>query len=240
MDSHNKESSTIDGEDDGSLNSNVASSMDTKKMMAHYEFLETKHGEKQMCKCKKCGMKYKADSKNVENSNVNVDVLDELDGFKKFESQFRSVEREKSQLTMYLEELALSRSQELDILQYWKENQGRYPQLALMDYENKNEMEEGLVEDINELIPTYDNECLEKLCLSDEEIGRLRYLEGLNIEGRGLTECRILLKFRRHSCFHQIDGVLEISRDDKCRFVAGDGEDDKQKKQRANVGRLTR
>ncbi|KAD4385737.1 hypothetical protein E3N88_25906 [Mikania micrantha] len=141
----------------------------------------------------------------VESSNV--DVLDELDGFETFESQFRSVEREKSQLTMYLEEPAVNRSQELDILQYWKDNQGRYPQLALMardilsfpittvasessfsiggqviskyrtslissnveallctrdwlfdlEDENENEMEEGLVEDIEALIPTYDN-----------------------------------------------------------------------------------
>ncbi|KAD1384629.1 hypothetical protein E3N88_42913 [Mikania micrantha] len=91
----------------------------------------------------------------VESSNV--DVLDELDGFETFESQFRSVEREKSQLTMYLEEPAVNRSQELDILQYWKDNQGRYPQLVLMAHENENEMEEGLVEDIEALIPTYDN-----------------------------------------------------------------------------------
>ncbi|KAD6119411.1 hypothetical protein E3N88_10682 [Mikania micrantha] len=68
----------------------------------------------------------------AKSSNADVDVLDELDEFERFENQFRRVEREKSQLTMYLEEPALNRSQELDILQYWKDNQGRYPQLALM------------------------------------------------------------------------------------------------------------
>ncbi|KAD6453303.1 hypothetical protein E3N88_08008 [Mikania micrantha] len=103
---------------------------------------------------------------------------------------------------MYLEEPVLNRSQELNILQYWKDNQGRYPQLALMardilsipittvasessfsiggqviskyrnsllssnveallctrdwlfdlEDENENEMEEGLVEDIEVLL----------------------------------------------------------------------------------------
>ncbi|KAJ0941848.1 putative HAT dimerization domain, ribonuclease H-like superfamily [Helianthus annuus] len=33
---------------------------------------------------------------------------------------------------MYLEEDRLNRKEELDILQYWKDNQGRYPQLSLM------------------------------------------------------------------------------------------------------------
>ncbi|KAD5961620.1 hypothetical protein E3N88_13093 [Mikania micrantha] len=61
MDTHAKESSNVDGGDDGSLNSNVASSMDRndrKKrkfispIWAHYEILETKPGEELMCKCK--------------------------------------------------------------------------------------------------------------------------------------------------------------------------------------------
>ncbi|KAI3694988.1 hypothetical protein L1987_77975 [Smallanthus sonchifolius] len=72
------------------------------------------------------------DSSIAGSSYVGVDTTDELDGFESFESQFRSVEREKSQLTLYLEEHQLDRKLELDVLQYWKENQGRYPQLALM------------------------------------------------------------------------------------------------------------
>ncbi|KAJ0467766.1 putative HAT dimerization domain, ribonuclease H-like superfamily [Helianthus annuus] len=116
--------------------------------------------------------------------------------------------RKKSQLDMYLEEARLDRKEELDILQYWKNNQGRYPQLSLMardilsipittvasessfsiggrvlskyrssllslnveallcthdwlfdleDDENKNDIEEGLAEDIESLYPTYDD-----------------------------------------------------------------------------------
>ncbi|KAK1432915.1 hypothetical protein QVD17_09818 [Tagetes erecta] len=72
------------------------------------------------------------DSSRVGSSNVSVDILDDLDGFESFQSQYETVELEKSQLTLYLEEPTLDRKQELDILQYWKDNQGRYPQLALM------------------------------------------------------------------------------------------------------------
>ncbi|KAK1432330.1 hypothetical protein QVD17_09225 [Tagetes erecta] len=72
------------------------------------------------------------DSSRVGSSNVSVDILDDLDGFESFQSQYETRELEKSQLTLYLEEPTLDRKQELDILQYWKDNQGRYPQLALM------------------------------------------------------------------------------------------------------------
>ncbi|GKA28803.1 zinc finger BED domain-containing protein RICESLEEPER 2-like protein [Tanacetum coccineum] len=45
--------------------------------------------------------------------------------------------KEKSQLDKYLEEPPLDRFKhpDLNILQYWKENQGRYPELALMDHD---------------------------------------------------------------------------------------------------------
>ncbi|KAJ0886925.1 putative HAT dimerization domain, ribonuclease H-like superfamily [Helianthus annuus] len=71
-------------------------------------------------------------SSTVESSNTSVSTRDDLDGFESFTSEFKKVEKEKSQLDMYLEEPELNRREELDVLQYWKDNQGRYPQLSLM------------------------------------------------------------------------------------------------------------
>uniref|UniRef100_A0A251T6N0 Putative zinc finger, BED-type n=1 Tax=Helianthus annuus TaxID=4232 RepID=A0A251T6N0_HELAN len=59
-----------DDEDTESLNSNVASKVRGKKrklismVWNYFEMLDTKPGEELMCKCKKCGNKYSADSKN--------------------------------------------------------------------------------------------------------------------------------------------------------------------------------
>ncbi|KAF5809412.1 putative transcription factor/ chromatin remodeling BED-type(Zn) family [Helianthus annuus] len=59
-----------DDEDTESLNSNVASKVRGKKrkliskVWNYFEILDTKPGEELMCKCKKCGNKYSADSKN--------------------------------------------------------------------------------------------------------------------------------------------------------------------------------
>ncbi|XP_021980961.2 zinc finger BED domain-containing protein DAYSLEEPER-like [Helianthus annuus] len=55
-----------------------------------------------------------------------------MDGFDTFQSQFKVADNEKSQLTLYLEEQNVDRKVELDVLQYWKENQVRYPKLAIM------------------------------------------------------------------------------------------------------------
>ncbi|GJZ84097.1 RNA-directed DNA polymerase, eukaryota, reverse transcriptase zinc-binding domain protein [Tanacetum coccineum] len=59
---------------------------------------------------------------------------DYLDGFESFTSRYDKGVKEKSQLDKYLEEPPLDRFKhpDLNILQYWKENQGRYPELALM------------------------------------------------------------------------------------------------------------
>lgn len=42
------------------------------------------------------------------------------------------VEGHNSHLKIYLEEFKLDRRLDIDILQYWKDNQSRFPQLALM------------------------------------------------------------------------------------------------------------
>ncbi|KAJ0825565.1 putative transcription factor/ chromatin remodeling BED-type(Zn) family [Helianthus annuus] len=67
-----------------------------------------------------------------ESSNVGGNMLDELDGFDTFQSQYKVVDNEKSQLTLYLEEPSVDRKVEFDVLQYWKDNQVRYPKLAVM------------------------------------------------------------------------------------------------------------
>ncbi|KAM0058901.1 putative transcription factor/ chromatin remodeling BED-type(Zn) family [Helianthus debilis subsp. tardiflorus] len=72
------------------------------------------------------------DSLIPESSNVGGNMLDELDGFDTFLSQYKVVDNEKSQLTLYLEEPSVDRKVELDVLQYWKDNQVRYPKLAVM------------------------------------------------------------------------------------------------------------
>ncbi|XP_071714164.1 zinc finger BED domain-containing protein RICESLEEPER 2-like [Rutidosis leptorrhynchoides] len=57
---------------------------------------------------------------------------DDLDGFDSYQSRFSEQENEKSQLEQYLAEALLDRDEDIDILHYWRNNQGRYPQLALM------------------------------------------------------------------------------------------------------------
>ena len=77
------------------------------------------------------------DPLGANNENVNdgdtVDELDELCGFESFRSRFRRVETsDKSELTLYLQEPEISRKTTIDVLQFWKENQARYPRLAFM------------------------------------------------------------------------------------------------------------
>ncbi|KAJ0508003.1 putative HAT dimerization domain, ribonuclease H-like superfamily, hAT-like transposase, RNase-H [Helianthus annuus] len=78
------------------------------------------------------GVLSRTTSSTARSSNICVDTSDDMDGFESFTGEFRNVEKKKSQLDMYLEEDRLNREEELDILQYWKDNQGRYPQLSLM------------------------------------------------------------------------------------------------------------
>nr|GEY51268.1 zinc finger BED domain-containing protein RICESLEEPER 2-like [Tanacetum cinerariifolium] len=73
-----------------------------------------------------------AKNENVDEGNT-MDELDELGGFESFRSHFRRFETsDKSELTLYLEELEISRKTKIDVLQFWKENQARYPRLSLM------------------------------------------------------------------------------------------------------------
>lgn len=68
----------------------------------------------------------------THSSHIGVDTTDALDGFETFESEYINFESEKSQLYMFLDENRVERKEKLDVLQYWKENQWRYPQLSLM------------------------------------------------------------------------------------------------------------
>ncbi|GJR64653.1 zinc finger BED domain-containing protein RICESLEEPER 2-like protein, partial [Tanacetum coccineum] len=74
-----------------------------------------------------------ATSQNVAVENPS----DYLDGFESFRSRYDNLLKEKSQLDKYLEEPPLDRFQHpnLNILQYWKENQRRYPELAQMAHD---------------------------------------------------------------------------------------------------------
>ena len=53
-------------------------------------------------------------------------------GFETFQSQYKEPKVQKSQLDQYLDEPKLDKNQRIDILQFWKENQVRYPELAIM------------------------------------------------------------------------------------------------------------
>ncbi|GJR91920.1 zinc finger BED domain-containing protein RICESLEEPER 2-like protein, partial [Tanacetum coccineum] len=70
-------------------------------------------------------------SSNVGEGRLCDDVEDDLAEFKTFQSQYKQP-IQKSQLDQYLDEPKLDKNQKIDILQFWKENQVRYPELALM------------------------------------------------------------------------------------------------------------
>ncbi|GKF30463.1 zinc finger BED domain-containing protein RICESLEEPER 2-like protein, partial [Tanacetum coccineum] len=73
----------------------------------------------------------KGPSSNVREERLCDDAEDDLAGFKTFQSQYKQPVQ-KSQLDQYLDEPKLDKNQKIDILQFWKENQVRYPELALM------------------------------------------------------------------------------------------------------------
>nr|GEV82559.1 zinc finger BED domain-containing protein RICESLEEPER 2-like [Tanacetum cinerariifolium] len=73
----------------------------------------------------------KGPSLNVGEERLCDDTEDDLAGFETFQSQYKQP-IQKSQLDQYLDEPKLDKNQKSDILQLWKENQVRYPELALM------------------------------------------------------------------------------------------------------------
>ncbi|GJU65270.1 zinc finger BED domain-containing protein RICESLEEPER 2-like protein [Tanacetum coccineum] len=73
----------------------------------------------------------KGPSSNVGEERLCDDAEDDLAGFETFQSQYKQP-IQKSQLDQYLDEPKLDKNQKIDILQFWKENQVRYPELALM------------------------------------------------------------------------------------------------------------
>ncbi|GJY33031.1 zinc finger BED domain-containing protein RICESLEEPER 2-like protein [Tanacetum coccineum] len=74
----------------------------------------------------------KGPSSNVGGGKLCDDAEDDLAGFETFQSQYKIPEVQKSQLDQYLDEPKLDKNQKIDILQFWKENQVRYPELAIM------------------------------------------------------------------------------------------------------------
>ncbi|GKA05695.1 zinc finger BED domain-containing protein RICESLEEPER 2-like protein [Tanacetum coccineum] len=74
----------------------------------------------------------KGPSSNVGGGKFCDDAKDDLAGFEIFQSQYKKLEVQKSQLDQYLDEPKLDKNQKIDILQFWKENQVRYPELAIM------------------------------------------------------------------------------------------------------------
>ncbi|GJY45176.1 zinc finger BED domain-containing protein RICESLEEPER 2-like protein, partial [Tanacetum coccineum] len=69
----------------------------------------------------------KGPSSNVGGGKFCDDAEDDLAGFEIFQSQYKKLEVQKSQLDQYLDEPKLDKNQKIDILQFWKENQVRYP-----------------------------------------------------------------------------------------------------------------
>ncbi|GKE08824.1 zinc finger BED domain-containing protein RICESLEEPER 2-like protein [Tanacetum coccineum] len=74
----------------------------------------------------------KGPSSNVGGGKFCDDAKDDLAGFEVFQSQYKIPEVQKSQLDQYLDEPKLDKNQKIDILQFWKENQVRYPELTIM------------------------------------------------------------------------------------------------------------
>ncbi|GKD72591.1 zinc finger BED domain-containing protein RICESLEEPER 2-like protein [Tanacetum coccineum] len=74
----------------------------------------------------------KGPSSNVGGGKLCDDAEYDLVGFETFQSQYKKSEIQKSQLNQYLDEPKLDKNQKIDILQFWKENQVRYPELAIM------------------------------------------------------------------------------------------------------------
>ncbi|KAL3499860.1 hypothetical protein ACH5RR_038953 [Cinchona calisaya] len=63
---------------------------------------------------------------------VTSDIVDEIDEYNRYESENYQLDRNTSQLDLYLNENRLEAKEELDVLKFWKENRSRYPVISLM------------------------------------------------------------------------------------------------------------
>ena len=75
-----------------------------------------------------------ADSSQVASfsEGVSSNLVDEIDEFTMYESEHYNLNRNTSQLDLYLNENRLPAKEDLDVLQFWKENRNRYPVISLM------------------------------------------------------------------------------------------------------------
>ncbi|KAF5207354.1 Bed zinc finger [Thalictrum thalictroides] len=99
-----------------------------------------------MCKCKKCGLKYRAGSdagtaysvpettttQASEQPQVHNTIHENsfLQEFDKYENEESSSTNQKTQLDLYLLEPRMRINDKLDVLFFWKSNQLRYPELS--------------------------------------------------------------------------------------------------------------
>ncbi|KAI9174084.1 hypothetical protein LWI28_011706 [Acer negundo] len=131
----------------------------TSNVWSSFVMIERNPQGKQQCKCKYCGRQYfcegiygtaffneyvtsltrqstvRSSPASLSTTSSELQPVDDLDFvLKDFDSNLDSDTffTQRTQLDLYLEERRLERSMDLNILDFWKRNQPRYPELAAM------------------------------------------------------------------------------------------------------------